>query len=211
MSKRRYIVHIWFLDNYLQSSAQMMTDKCLNSTINGCIECITAVCMYMVGIRSKKLYSHFFSKENSQQTLNNFFKYWPLSKNPSFRSYSWKESKWCRMCHENYDFIVEYLSILLDEYIWRHSRYHPASSMLQWAKTTEIAASIPFLNSNDIIFPWKSIDPRFRTEDIIGGYRKMYCATQIEDGDPFAAYSKCKRDIPDFVVEEFHLEDAFER
>ena len=211
MSKKRYIVHVWFLDNDLQSSAQMMTDKCLNSTINGCIGCITSVCMYMAGIRSKKFYSHFFSKDNVQNTLNTVFKDWPLNKNPSFNSYSWKESKWCRMCHENYDLIVEYLSILLDEYIWRHSRSHSAYSMLKWAQSNELADSLPYVGSSEIVFPWKSIDPRFRTEDIIGGYCKMYCATQIDDGDPFVAYSRCKRDIPDFVVEEFHLEDAFER
>ena len=88
---------------------------------------------------------------------------------------------------------------------------HPAHSVLRWAKTTEIVASLPYLNSSSIVLPWKSVDPRFRTEDIIGGYCKMYCATQIDDGDPFAAYSRCKRDIPYFVVEAFHLEDAFER
>ena len=202
-------MHVWFLDNDLQLSAQMMTDKCLNSTINGCIGCITSTCMYMAGIRSKKFYSHFFSKENAQNTLNGIFKDWPLSKNPSFSSYSWQESKWCRMCRENYDFTVEYLSTLLDEYIWRYSRSHHANSMPYWAKTTEITANLPFLKLDDIVLPWKSVDPRFRTEDIISGYRKMYCATQIDDGDPFAAYSRCKRDIPDFVVEAFHLEDAF--
>lgn len=131
----------------------------------------------MAGIHSKKFYSHFFSKENVQHTLDTVFVGWPISKKPSFSSYSWKESKWCRMSHDNYDFIVEYLSALLDEYIWRHSRSHPAYLMLQWSQSNDIIASFPYMKSKEIVLPWKSIDPKFRTEDIITGYRNQFCAT----------------------------------
>lgn len=208
--KRKYVVHLWFLDNDLMKSASMMTDRCLSKSIDACIGCITSTCMYLSGIRSKKFYSHFFSKENIDETMITKFAGWPLSKSPSFNAYSWIESKWCRMCHENYDMTVSYLSALLDEYIWRHSRMHQSHSVLQWATSNELMSSFPYAHIEKVAFPWKSVDPKFRTEDIVTGYRKQYCATQIEDGDAFKAYSRCKRDIPDFVVEAFSLKDTFE-
>lgn len=209
--KRKHVVHVWFLDNDLSKSAEMLTDKCLIKTIDACIGCIVSTCMYLAGIRSRKFYSYFFSKENIDETMSTKFIGWPLHKKPSFNAYSWVESKWCRMCHENYDLVVNYLSILLDEYTQRHSSMHPSYPALQWAEVNEITASFPYASIEDVIFPWKAVDPQFRTEDIVGGYRKQYCATQIEDGDAFKAYSKCKRDIPAFVVEAFNLKDAFER
>lgn len=208
--KKQYNIHVWFLDNDLEKSAQMLTDLCLNKTINACINCIMSVHMHLVGIRSKKFYSHFFSEDNIQSTMASKFAGWPLKKRPSFSAYQWKESKWCRMCHENLDLMVDYLSILLDEYIWRHSRSHLAQSVLEWLKSDEVLISFPYAGINDIILPWKSVDPQYRTEDVIEGYRKQFCATQIEDGDAFSAYSNCRRDIPDFVVETFSLDSAFE-
>ena len=209
--RKRRTVHVWFLDNDLPVSAQMLTDKCLNKTIDACVSCIVSTCMYLVGIRNHKFYSYFFSKDNIQETLSSKFTGWPLRKNPSFSAYSWPESKWCRMCHENYDFIVNYLSILLDEHIWRHSSMHLSYPMLQWAETNSIISSFPYAHLENIVLPWKSVDPKYRSEDIIDGYRNQYCATQIEDGDAFGAYSRCKRDIPDFVVKTFNLDNAFER
>lgn len=208
--RKRRTVHIWFLDNDLAKSAQMLTDKCLNKTIDACIRCIVSTCMYLIGIRNNKFYSHFFSKDNIQETMMTKFSGWPLAKQPSFSAYSWPESKWCRMCHENYDLTVDYLSILLDEHIWRHSSMHPSHSMLQWSKINSIVADFPYAHLDNVVFPWKSIDPHYRADDIITGYRNQYCATQIEDGDAFAAYSRCKRDIPDFVVDAFDLKNAFE-
>lgn len=208
--KRKYVVHVWFLDTNLATSACMLTDKCLANTITGCVGALVASCLYLAGIRSKKIYSFMFSKEHATQTTNEKFFGWPLSRCPSFNSFSWKESKWCRMCHNNYDITLNYLSVLLDEYIWRHSKAHPASPMLEWASSNELIANFPYVELKDISLPWKSIDPKFRTIDIIGGYRKQYCATQIDDGDPFAAYSRCKRDIPDFVSDAFNLSTVFE-
>lgn len=207
--KKRYIVHIWFLDNDLHKSAQMLSDECLNKTINGCIGCIISTCMHLVGIRSKKFYSYFFSNENIQSTLNEKFSGWPMKKLPRFNAYSWKEAKWCRMCHENLDYIVKYLEILLDEYAFRHSSMHESYCLLDWIRTYSTIDSFPYAGIANITLPWKSIDPRFRTIDIISGYRKQYCS-QIADGDAFAAYARCKRDIPDFVIDAFDLKNAFE-
>ena len=211
MSKRRpCAIHIWFLDNDLSKSAQMLSDKCLRKTIDGCIGAITSVCMYLVGIRSSKVHAYMFSKENAKQTLDDKFSGWPLKKNPSFGAVSWKESKWCRMCHENYNLAVEYLSMLFDEHLWRHSSMHPAYSFLDWASCNTAVADFPYAGLKDIVLPWKSVDPRFRSIDIVEGYRRQYCATQIDDGDPFIAYAKCKRDIPEFVVDAFSLSTVFE-
>lgn len=213
MSKKRYPIHIWFLDNDLLMSAQMLDDKSLVKTIDGCIGCIVSTCMHLVGIRSKKFYSYFFSKENAQSTIQEKFQGWPLDKNPKFNAYGWKEAKWCRMCHENYDYVVSYLSALLDEYAYRHSSMHASYSILQWATTSRVIDSFPYAfpyaGIKDVVLPWKSIDPRFRSIDIVEGYRKQYCS-QIEDGDAFAAYARCKRDIPQFVVDTFSLSNTFE-
>lgn len=208
--KKSCTVHVWFLDNDLEKSAQMLTDKCLNKTINACVNCIVSVHMHLMGIRSKKFYSHFFSKENMQETMSSKFTGWPLKSKPSFNAYQWKESRWCRMCHENLDLMVDYLSALLDEHIWRCSRSHPAQSVLDWVKSDEILLDFPYAGLTEVVLPWKSVDPKYRTEDIITGYRSQFCATQIEDGDAFAAYANCRRDIPDFIVETFNLCSAFE-
>ena len=32
----------------------MLTDKCLNKTIDACVGCIVSACMYLVGIRNNK-------------------------------------------------------------------------------------------------------------------------------------------------------------
>ena len=210
MSKKRHIVHIWFLDENLQASAQMLDDKSLNKTIDGCIGAIVSTCLHLVGIRSKKMHSFMFSKENMQLTLAEKFSGWPLSNVPRFNAYSWHESRWCRMCHENYDCIVSYLHALLDEYAYRYSSKHKVDALAQWASTNNIISSFPYAQISSITLPWKSIEPRFRSSNIIEGYRNQYCS-QIEDGDPFLAYSRCKRDIPDFVVDAFHLDNAFER
>ena len=208
--KKKYVAHIWFLDDDLVMSSQMLTDKCLSKTIDGCIGCIVSTYMYLVGIRSKKFYSYFFSNGNTQQTLTDKFFGWPLKKNPSFSAYQWKESKWCRMCHDNYDYIVKYLAILFDEYSYRHLSMHQAYNILQWAQENEIISSFPYANI-EVILPWKSIDPQFRSTNIIDGYRKQYCATQIPDGDVFSAYGNSKRDIPDFVIDTFNLKNVFEK
>lgn len=211
MSKKAYSIHIWFLDNDLVASAQMLTDKALKKSIDGCIGALTSTCMYLTGIRNKKICECLFSKDNRQTTLIERFPGWPLKKDPSFSSYSWKESKWCRMCHENLGLTIDYLSILLDEWIWRHSSTFPAHSMIDWARNLPVFIDFPYAGLDKAVLPWKCIDSKFRTEDIISGYRKQYCAMQIDDGDPFAAYARCKRDIPEFVVEEFNLDNAFER
>lgn len=165
-------VHIWFLDDDLTASAQMLTDKCLGKTINGCIGALTSVCMYFNGVRNKKVYSYLFSKENADSTLDSMFYGWPFKRLPSFSSYSWKESKWCRMCHENFDLTVDYLSILLDEHIWRHSSMHVSHSFLDWIKSSSILDQLPYARLETVVLPWKSIDLKFRSVNIVDGYRK---------------------------------------
>ena len=179
MKNRKNIVHIWFLDEDLHKSAEMLTDKLLSKTIDGCIGAIVSTCMYLTGIRSKK-----------------------------FNAYGWKESRWCRMCHENYDYVVSYLSALLDEHAYRHSSMHADHEVLQWAMSNSIVECFPYARIESISLPWKCIDVKFRSSDIVAGYRKQYCS-QIEDGDAFAAYGSCRRDIPQFVVDELGLSNAY--
>ena len=208
MKNRKNIVHIWFLDEDLHKSAEMLTDKLLSKTIDGCIGAIVSTCMYLTGIRSKKFYAHFFSKENISSTLAEKFCGWPLKKHPKFNAYGWKESRWCRMCHENYDYVVSYLSALLDEHAYRHSSMHADHEVLQWAMSNSIVECFPYARIESISLPWKCIDVKFRSSDIVVGYRKQYCS-QIEDGDAFAAYGSCRRDIPQFVVDELGLSNAY--
>ena len=137
------------------------------------------------------------------------FSCWPLKKKPSFASYSWKESKWCRMCHENFDYIMEYLSILLDEHVMRFKSEHIMTPAHEWLQCAMQQLDFPYAKLKSVVLPWKVVDPRFRCVDLVEGYRKAFIS-QLEDGDPFKAYERCARDIPQFVLEKSNVVNAFE-
>ena len=141
--------------------------------------------------------------------MGRFFSNWPMKKKPSFSSYGWKESKWCRACHENYDCCISCLSALVDESAWRMSLDHSHQAFLEWLQNDAPQLDFPYAGIDDVTFPWKVIDPKFRRADIVQGYRLQFIST-FEDGDMFKAYGSCKRDIPAFVLEHGNGSLAFE-
>lgn len=209
MKHKKWPIHIWFLDNDLQKSASYLTSKALAKSIDGCIGAMMSTYFYFIGVRSKKLYEWLFAKERMQETMDKFFPCWPLSSKPSFAAYGWKESKWCKMCRENFELCKSYLSALLDEAAWRDGHEHKCAPMLQWIVLDMPTIDLPAVGLDDVVLPWKAIDPKFRRADVIEGYRLQFMST-FEDNDPFKAYGSCKRDIPAFVLEHFNVSQAFE-
>lgn len=134
---------------------------------------------------------------------------WPLKKLPSFAPYNRKESKWCRMCKENYDYCKSYLEILLDEVAYRSGSEHESASIIEWIDVDMPKIEIPSAKLDNIYLPWKVIAPKFRRVDVIEGYRLQFM-DGFEDNDPFKAYGSCKRDIPGFVLKHFNSTLAFE-
>lgn len=209
MKHKKWPVYIWFLDKDLMKSASYLTDKALLRSIDGCIGALMSTYFYMVGIRSKKFYDYFFSKEHADETMHRLFPNWPMKKKPLFSAYGRKESKWCRMCFENYNYVKDYLKVLLDEVEWRDGSANENAHILSWIELDMPHIDLPSAKLQEIYLPWKAIDPRFRRVDVIEGHRLQFMST-FEDNDPFKAYGSCKRDIPMFVLEHFNSSQAFE-
>ena len=212
MSKhiKKWPIYIWFLDKDLVKSAEYLTDKALLRSIDGCVGAIMSTIFYFIGIRSKKFYDYFFSKEQIDETMDRFFKNWPMKKKPSFNAYGRKESKWCRSCHENYDYCINYLKTLIDESAYRNILNNDHQAFLDWLDFDSLKIDFPYAKIEDVVLPWKCIDPKFRRINIIDGYRLQFIDS-FEDGDMFKAYENCKRDIPIFVLEYENANMVFER
>lgn len=209
MKHKKWPIYIWFLDNDLRKSAEFLTDKVLLRSIDGCIGALMSAYFYMIGIRSKKIYDYFFSKERVDETMSRFFPSWPFKKKPSFNAYSRKESKWCKMCYENWSYTKEYLSILFDEATYRDGSENEKTAFLIWLDYSMPSTDLPKTGLDKVYLPWKAVDPKFRRVDVIEGYRLQFMST-FEDTDPFKAYGSCKRDIPEFVLKHFNLQQALE-
>ena len=171
MKHRSWPIYIWFLDQDLRTSAMFLTDKALLKSIDGCVGALLSTYFYMIGIRSKKFYDYFFSKENIQSTMDRFFPNWPLKKRPSFSAYGRKESKWCRSCLENYNCTKKYLGMLIDELEFRESTKNDAEAVLSWIEIDMPPFDLASIGLSTVIFPWKAISPKFRRENVIDGYR----------------------------------------
>lgn len=209
MKHKRWPVHIWFLDEDLHKSASYLTDKALLKSINGCVGALMSTYLYMIGIRSKKFYDYFFAKERYKETMDRFFPNWPLNKKPSFAAYNRRESKWCKMCFENWSYAKEYLSILLDEIAYRDGSENENALLLRWIDIDMPHIDLSKARISKVVLPWKAIDPRFRRVDVIEGYRLQFMS-MFEDNDPFRAYGNCRRDIPDFVIRHFNASQSYE-
>ena len=200
MKHKKFPIHIWFLDADLQKSASFLTKKTLIKSIDGCIGSIISTYFYFIGIRSKKFYDYYFSKERENETLERFFPNWPLDKKPSFSAYGYKESKWCRQCHENYDYIISYLANLFLEYEYRNYHQHLNAKILDWLSFDMPQFDFPYVGIDNVVLPWKALDVKYRLPNILNGYRKKFIDS-FEEDDPFKEYSGVPRDIPDFVLD----------
>ena len=209
MKHKRWPVYIWFLDEDLHKSATYLTDKALMKSMNGCIGALVSTYLYLIGIRTKKFYDYFFAKEHCQETMDRFFPNWPFNKKPSFVAYNRRESKWCKMCFENWSYVKEYLGILLDESAYRDGSENENALLLRWIDIDMPHIDLPKARISKVVLPWKAIDPIFRRVDVIEGYRLQFMS-MFEDNDPFRAYGNCRRDIPDFVIRHFNASQSYE-
>lgn len=192
------IVDIWFLDNDLTLSAQSLTTKKLNKTIFGCYYSLIAARFYAIGIRTSGIYHYRFGKSFVEDTMGKYFIGWPDNEPPKFLKYSSPESKWTRSCLENYNFILKYLAILLDEYYLRTKNQHKFSKFLDWFNEIE---PLPLYSTNNtkIILPWKNLEQKYQKRDIIQGYRLKYMDS-VDYNDIIKEYNLSKRDIPTWII-----------
>jgi len=56
----------------------MLSNEMLVKSEKGCMQALVTARFYFIGIRSKKFYEHFFSKQNRTETLDKFFPCWPF-------------------------------------------------------------------------------------------------------------------------------------
>ena len=207
MKHKKWPIYIWFLDDDLAKSASYLTDKELLRSIDGCVGSLLSAYFYIIGVRTKKFYDYYFSKENADETMMAYFPCWPMKKKPSFAAYGRKESKWCRSCLDNFNYTLSYLEALLDELSYRHGKMlDEKMETYCWVKEHISCIDLPFLGLGKVILPWKVIDPKFRRIDVIEGYRLQYVSS-FKDVDPFAEYGTCIRDIPEFVIDMTHSND----
>ena len=145
-----------------------------------------------------------FDDVHKEETLETHFPMWPLKQKPAFAQYTSKESKWTRKCKEHYDYVKQYFSILLDEYMYRFSKEHGLHKLAEWLDFDAPQLSIPTAKISKVTLPWKSIDVKYRRKNIIDGYRLQFMNSL--DAKPDIVFMKTKRDMPDFVQKHFKLD-----
>lgn len=205
MKFRKYPVQIWFLDEDLIKSAQYQTNKSLLKSISGCMQALISARFYFIGIRNKKFYNYYFDEVHKEETMDRFFPLWPLKQRPKFMQYMSKESKWTRKCFEHYEYIRKYMSILLDEYLYRFSKEHGLAKFIEWLDFDAPKLQIPLAHLSKIILPWKVINIKYRKKDILDGYRLQFIHSL--EKKPTAEFLKTKRDIPVFILKYFNLDN----
>lgn len=198
MRRKQYPIQVWFLDADLHKSAQLLSDKMLVKTMYGCMQALVASYFYFIGIRSNTFYKHYFDKSHKKETLEKFFPMWPLKKTPSFNQYSSKISKWCRKCKEHFDYLTQYLSILNEEYEYRMQKQHETYRFVEWLQVDALQLKIPYAHLSKIVIEWKSLNPRYRSKDIIAGYRKQY--KSVLSNYDIKVDDFTRRDIPEWLL-----------
>lgn len=193
-----------FLAEDLVTSAKYQTNKTLVKSITGCMQALIAARFYFIGIHNKKAYDFYFSKLRKDETMDKFFPLWPLKQKPSFMQYLSKESKWTRKCAEHYEYVKTYMSILLDEYLYRFNKEHGLAKFIEWLEIDAPKLNIPYAHLSKIILPWKVINIKYRKPIILDGYRLQFMNSF--DKNPTDEFMKTKRDMPDFVIKHFKLD-----
>ena len=203
---------IFFLDEDLKKSSQMLTNKYLDMNIKNCCQVLVCSLLYIVGIRNKRACKYYFSKENKKESLHKFFPTWPLKEAPKFIKYNSQEAKWCRKCKNHYDVILKYFEELLNEYSFRFNHDHNLYEMFDFLSMEQFHISINlgipvvFIKDLKIILPWKNLPLKYRKRNIIEGYKAYYKSILI---DPFFEYENSKRSIPEYLFEGNEIEETY--
>jgi len=195
---KAYPVQIWFLDGDLLLSAQYLSNKQLNKTINGCFQAICAAFFYFYGIRNAKFYKYYFDKERKTTTMERFFPCWPLRILPKFQGFGTRQSKWTRKCKEHFEYVKSYMNILLDEYEYRTGKAHGLEKFIEWLDFDAPKIKIPEGKLTKIVLEWKVLNPKYRRKDIIEGFRLQYKHVLSNDGIKIEDFTK--RDVPEWLM-----------
>ncbi len=201
MRYKAYPIQIWFLDNDLEVSATLLPDKMLQKTILGCMQALIAARFYVYGIRSMRFHKYYFDKVRKVQTLDHLFPLWPFRKTPSFQKYGTQTSKWCRKCKEHYEYVKRYFGICLLEYESRFGKQHAVVKFEEWNDVDAPLVKIPEAHLSKVIVPWKVLPIKYRSRDILSGYRKYLKSILDRDGGVKVG-DYTGRDIPEFLLEE---------
>lgn len=200
MKPKTYPIQIWHLDEDPIVSASYLSNGLLHKTIKGCIQALLATRFYCIGIRNKKFYKHYFSKEQKIETMDKFFPLWPFEKPPMFTGYDSRQSKWCRKCKEHMDYIVKYLEALVLEYEFRFKKSHSGAKFLEWTMNDAPQLKLPSAHLAKVTFEWKCLNPMYRKKNVIDGYRAQCNAMLQNDGIKIRDFTN--RDIPKFFISE---------
>lgn len=77
-----YNVLVMFLDEDLDKSSKSFSDRFISPQINHINGILMSTLMYYVGIRSKRFYDYYFSKEKYSETIEKYFTNYPLKTKP---------------------------------------------------------------------------------------------------------------------------------
>lgn len=196
--------NILFLDEDMEKSAQSLANRFIEKQIKNCSQILVCSLLYNVGIRSRKAHKYYFSKEHKKESLNKFFPDWTEKEAPKFLFYTSPEAKWCRMCKNHYDVILEYLRHLHNEYEYRFNKEHPLYDLYDFLKLEPVKLSlrtgvrVVYVDNLKIVLPWKNLPLQYRKKNIVEGYR-MYYKNQLMDIG--FEYDNSKRDIPEWLFE----------
>lgn len=198
---KRYDPLVWVLDMDTKKSAEMLDDYHLSKNIDHLVQIFVDIVYYVNGIRNKRMFNILFGQEKYRDgTILACFPFFdvPYFKF-TFALYDHRVTKWTRKCKEHYEFFEDYLLDCLNEFEFRFKRQHGLFDIANYLLTNSalVKSYIPKGNIKEIQLEWKSISPRFRNKDILLSYQKFYA---YKLGDPFVAYNKCIRDIPEFLL-----------
>ena len=76
-----------------------------------------------------------------------------------------------------------------------------------WLVSDAPTLNIPFGNLKHIVLEWKSLNPKYRSKDVVEGYRKQ-CKAMIDNFGGVKIGDFTNRDIPGFLLEDEIKEDS---
>ena len=163
----------------------MLDNKRLNSSIDGCIKALVDARLWCAGIKSAKFYKYYFGTDKILETMDKLFPCWPLHRPPGFLKFDSKESKWKKIKKNHYDYVLRYLNYLFTEYSYRFKREHESFKFIEWELVDAPKIQLKDAKLSKIVLPWKNINPKYRSKDIIESYRRQYKSII---GHPITAY-----------------------
>lgn len=97
---------------------------------------------------------------------------------------------WLVRSIENYNWLVQFGKMLCKEFQYRYEKPHKALEVILWAEK-----NLPNLPEEEFSFPPQCMDPLFRRDTVVQGYRNFY----VYDKSTFCTWKK--RDIPEWFEE----------